>query len=370
MKTKFLTRSLTLVALFLFSSQAFSQVVLSPVFNQLRLEARADFDYMHNRESIGTLGTESDPYGFHGKYFNLVIGGNLSDKFSYFFRQRIIANPGSSSLFDNTDFLYLNYTPNKNWMFRLGKDALAVGGFEYDAAPIDVLFSTHYWDYFYCFQLAVSAAFKSDDGNQMLLAQVANSPYIHYNGEPWNSGHLSYNLFWSGTFGHFKTLYSANLFERDDNGLMGYIALGHKLLYDRWDIYLDLIHHSLESDDWGKNFAVVSCMNFLVTDDVNIFIKGAYEQNHSEKDFLNFSAMGTSIDCLMEAGTSQVTYGIGFEYKPAFCKDVRLHGFVAKRDIYAEDINGNELGNVHSLNVNIGITWHMNIHRMFKERGL
>lgn len=364
MKAKHLTLAILFAGALFSANRATAQVVLSPVFNQLRLEARADFDYEH----VDQMGVTSDPYGFHGKYFNLVIGGNLSDKFSYFFRQRIIANPGSSSLFDNTDFLYLNYTPSKNWMFRLGKDALAVGGFEYDAAPIDVLFSTNYWNNFYCFQLAVSAAFKSDDGNQMLLAQVANSPYVYYGGEPWNSGNLSYNLFWSGTFGHFKTLYSANLFDRNDNGHMGYIAMGNKLLYDRWDIYLDIIHHSLSKEDWGKNFAVVSCMNFLLSDDFNIFIKGAYEQNHSEEDFLNLS--GTSLDCLVQSGHSYTTYGIGFEYKPSFCKDVRLHGFIANRNDREEDINGNEIGKTTSLNANIGITWHMNIHRMFKERGL
>ncbi len=347
---------------FFFASRTSAQVVFTPVFNQLRLEARADFDYMH----VDQNGAISNPYGFHGKYFNMVVGGNLSDKFSYFFRQRIIANSGSVSLFDNTDFLYLNYTPNSRWMFRLGKDALAVGGFEYDAAPIDVLFSTHYWNNIYCFQLAASAALKSEDGNQMLLAQVANSPYVYFGGSPWTSGLLSYSLFWSGTFGHFKTLYSANLFDRPGHGNLGYIALGNKLLYDRWDIYVDFIHHSVSTDDWGKNFAVVSCLNFLVADDLNIFVKGAYEQNHSEEDLLSPS----SLDGLVEAGHSYLTYGLGFEYKPAFCKDVRVHGYLANQDVRVEDINGTETSRVRQLTANVGITWHMNIHRMFLERGM
>lgn len=365
MKTNKLSIVFLAVTLFFFSATSHAQVVLSPVFNQLRLEARADFDYQHLNDSS----LVSNPYGFHGKYFNFVISGNLSDKFSYFFRQRIIANAGTASLFDNTDFLYLNYNHNKNWMFRLGKDALAVGGFEYDAAPIDVLFSTNYWDNFYCFQIAASAAFKSNDGNQMLLAQVANSPYVHFGGEPWNAGLLAYGLFWSGTFGHFHTLYSANLFERSDNHHMGYIALGHKLTYDRWDIYVDLIHHSLTTDDWGKNFAIVSCLNFLVADDLNIFIKGGYEQNHSDADYINLGGT-TSQDCLIEAGHSYATYGLGFEYKPKVCKDVRIHGYVANRNVRVNDANGVLVDYADRLTANVGITWHMNIHRMFKERGL
>ncbi len=338
--------------------------MLSPVFNQLRLEARADFDYQH----LDDNGLVSNPYGFHGKYFNLIIGGNLSDKFSYFFRQRVVANSGNVSLFDNTDFLYVNYAHNQNWMFRLGKDALAVGGFEYDAPPIDVLFTTNYWDYFYCFQIAASATYKSNDGNQMLMAQVANSPYVHFGGPAWESGLLSYNLFWSGTFGHFRTLYSANLFERTDNKYMGYIALGHKLTYDRWDVYVDLIHHSLAADDWGKNFAVISCLNFLVTDDLNLFIKGGYEQNLSNVDMINVGGIG--LDCLAEAGHTYTTYGLGFEYRPKICKDVRLHGFVANREVHVQDAAGVEQSHTSRLTANAGVTWHMNIHRLFKEKGL
>ncbi len=369
MKTKQLFSILTLAAALLPAFRANTQVVFSPVFSQIRLEARADFDYHHvNQDDV-----ISNPFGFHGKYFNFIVGGDLNDKFSYFFRQRIIAQEGSVSFFDNTDFLYLTYHPNKNWMFRLGKDALAVGGFEYDAAPIDVLFSTNYWDNFYCFQLGGAAAFKSNDGNHMLLAQVANSPYVHYGaalgfapGQEWRSGLLSYSLFWSGKLGHFNTLYSVNMFERPDHKFMNYIALGNKLIYDRWDLYLDLIHHALATDDWGKNYAAIACFNFHLTNDFNIYGKASYEQNLSEVDFVN----PVALDCLIASGSRIAKYGIGFEYNPSFCKDVRLHGVLSYNDYRVEDINGNQQSFTDQITANIGITWHMNIHRMFMERGL
>lgn len=378
MKTTQLRKSLLLAAAIFFAGSGTAQVVFSPVFTQIRLEARADFDYQHV-ETWSALTdpptTTSNPYGFHGKYFNFVVGGDLNDKFSYFFRQRIIAQPGHVSLFDNTDFLYLTYHPNKNWMFRLGKDALAVGGFEYDAAPIDVLFSTNYWDNFYCFQLGGAAAYKSNDGNHMILAQVANSPYVYYGaalgtalGQEWRTGLLAYSLFWSGKFGHFNTLYSVNMFERPDHGFMNYIALGNKLIYDRWDVYYDLIHHALAADDWGKNFAAVFCFNFHLTKDFNIYGKCSYEQNHSEVDFLNTSGLG--LDCLIPAGHSYAKYGFGFEYNPSFCKDVRLHGVLSYCRNGIEDAAGAENDRINTVTANIGITWHMNIHRMFMERGM
>ena len=351
------------------SSKAVAQVDFTPIFTQIRLEARADFDYFHTTNSLTDL--VDQPYGLHGRYFNLVIGGPLNDKVSYFFRQRIVAQPGSVSLFDNTDFLYLTYSPSKNWMFRLGKDALAVGGFEYDAPPINVLFSTYYWDNFYCFQPAIAAAYKSDDAKQMILFQIGNSPYVHYGatnlgyglGSEWKSGLMSFNLFYSGQFGHLKVLHSVNMFERPDHKYLNYIAIGHELDFKRWDIYLDLIHHANAINDWGNNFAIVSCANLYFNNGFNIFAKGAYEQNKSDDVLPGFGNFSSGFyDCFGETGHSYLTYGIGAEYHPVSCPDVRLHTFVANRR------TTDDLSVTNSFQFNIGITWDMNIHRMLKDR--
>ena len=375
LKHNCLLKLLPLLALSLLPLSASAQVDYSPIFTTLRLEARADFDYMASESSL--VDTTYHHYGFNGRYFNLLIGGNLGTKFSYFFRQRIVAKSGTASLFDNTDFLYLNFIPNEQWTVRLGKDAIAVGGFEYDAPPIDVLFSTTYWDNFYCFQLGASGVYKTKDGRNMIVAQVANSPYVYYGsgvgtglGKEWKSGLMSYNILWSGTYGHFKTLYSVNLFERQRGTFMGYIALGHKLTYDRWDIYLDLLHHSMALDDWGKNFGIVSCVNFLVTKDLNLFAKAAYEQNRSEADILSYNTTGNNLDCLVAAGHSYTLYGLGFEWRPSFYKDVRLHGFVAcRRDSESALTSATGRPEASScINANIGITWNMNIHKILKER--
>ena len=164
------------------SLPAAGQSTWNEVFNKFKLEARADMEYTHQRVTAdgSTVGDGTDLYGIHGKYFNLHLGGNLGENFSYYFRQRIKAEAGTVNFFDNTDFLYLNYRPTQNWQLRFGKDAMAVGGFEYDAAPIDVYFETYMWDNFYCFQLAASGAYISDDGKQTLMLQVSQSPYVNY----------------------------------------------------------------------------------------------------------------------------------------------------------------------------------------------
>ena len=366
-------RVFSLLSLVAISQVATAQVDFTPIFTQIKLEARADFDYYHNTVKGDTL--QENPYGFHGRYFNFVIGGPIGEKFSYFFRQRIIASPGDVSLFDNTDFLYINYAPTSNWMFRFGKDALAVGGFEYDAPPINVLFSTNYWDNFYCFQPSVAAAYRSDDASQMLLFQVGNSPYVHYGaglgfapGQEWKSGLMSYNLFYSGKVGHLKLLHSVNMFQRPDRKYMNYIAIGHELEYEHWDIYLDLIHHANGLKDWGNNFAVVSCANVYFNKEFNIFVKGAYEQNRSESALPGFGDISTGFyDIFCETAHSHLTYGLGMEYHPKSCPDFRLHAFVANRRTTDYSSMATPVVS-NSLRANVGITWSMEVYRMLKER--
>jgi len=363
------TNRLTLLIILLSAGIALqAQVITDPIFSRFKLEARADLDYQYR--SLAAEGATRYPHGFNGRYFNLLVGGNLTPEVSYYFRQRVIAKEGGVSLFDNTDFLYVNYQPSTHWMFRLGKDAIAVGGFEYDAPPIDVLFSTVYWDNFYCFQLGASAAYRSADGSHTLMLQISNSPYVHHNafgvseqGSEWQRGLYGYSIFYSGTAGHLRMLCSANLFERPDHGYMNYLALGGKLVYDRWDIYLDLIHRAHDYNDWGNNLAVVSCFNFQLTPSLNLFAKGAYEQNRSDKAVDGFGLLDGRFDCLVPVGESFTTYGLGFELRPVFCRDVRIHGFVASRHHTA-------LGSPsdNTLFLNCGITWDMDIHAIVTQR--
>lgn len=333
-----------------------AQVDFKPVFTTLRLEARADFDVNSIDNSLS--------YGFTGRYFNLHIGGNLNDKFTYYFRQRIVANPGSVSMFDNTDFLYLNYNPSKQWTFRLGKDALAVGGFEYDAPPINVLFNSYYWGVFYCFQLAATAAYNFSDGNQTVIAQVGNSPYIHY-GSQYDNSLLSYNFFWSGRFGHFRTLYSCNFFQRDPDHFMNYIALGHEVEYEKWDLYVDFIHHANSTTQLFKNYGIISCANAYFNPNFSIFVKGGFEQNQDADEMSYFQLTGKSWDCLAVPGQNYTFAGIGFEIRPKACHDVRIHGFVAdfkaNQYIAATALHPAIENNSHNVNANLGITWDMNI---------
>ena len=333
-----------------------AQVNWGDAFNKFKLEVRADGEYT-------TTDTATHPnLGFHGKYFNFMLGGDLGGGFSYYFKQRIVANEGTVTFFDNTDFLYLDYMPTQNWRLRFGKDAMALGGFEYDASPIDVYFPTNLWRNIYCFQLAASAAYITDDGNHTFIAQVSNSPYVNYNNLNYDAGLVAYNLYWAGNMGHWHTLWSTSMVEYKWNNYLNMIMIGNKLVYDKWDIYVDFIHHALAINDWGKNFGFVSCANYYFTDRFNIFVKGMYEQNKSGETL----GSSVSMDHQLASGHTSARYGLGFEWFPNEQKNVRLHIYGCRMtDSYTDDAGASHLD--EKWNFNIGATWTMDYYQMFRK---
>ena len=142
------------------------------------------------------------------------------------------------------------------------------------------------------------------------------------------------------------------------------IMIGNKLVYDKWDIYVDFMHHALSFDDWGKNFGFVSCANYYFTDRFNIFVKGMYEQNKSEVTL----GSSVSMDHQLAAGHTSARYGLGFEWFPTEQKNVRLHIYGCRMtDSYTDVVTNQNITNA-SWNFNIGATWTMDYYKMFKKK--
>lgn len=343
-------------------------------FTHLKLEMRADFEVDgHYDDFSSTQGTNwgTTDYGFYGRYFNLHLGGEFGKGFSYYFRQRIIANDGLSKFFDNTDFLYLDYRLNDSWSFRAGKDALSVGGFEYDASPIDVLFSSFYWDNFYCFQLGVSAAYTTRDRNHTLRAQVATSPYVHFGSKQQNSL-FAYSFLWSGKFSHLHLLYSASMMERERGRFMSYLALGHKVEFDRWNLYVDLIHRATSTSQLTKNFAVIGRAEYDFRNGIALFAKAGYEQNFDTEEVQSWLITDETRDCLSQPGLQYYYYGVGLEYRPVRQPNVRVHAFVAN---YRSKDHSLRLSGAASdafahsrLTGNVGVIWDIDFVKYFHHR--
>lgn len=354
-------------------------------FTTFHLETRAAFEYDY--EKLGFISGYSSQldyssmknnYGFHGDYFNFLLGGEIGDHISYFIRQRIIPKPGAVSFFDNTDFLYLQYRFNKNWALRVGKEALYVGGFEYDAAPIDVYYFTDYWAAFPCFHIGFSAAYTDNSGKNKIVLQVANSPYVQYTASDWKKGLLSYNLFWSGTFGPFSTLYSVNMMEYERGKFINYIALGNKLTFPKWSIYVDytnraVVNRSKTLTNFFGDFSLVSRLDWHVSKSVNLFAKGGYEQNFAE----NFNTKNP-VDMMMPPESAHAFYGLGIEVRPRTYRDLRIHAFfahdsrmvrtVCEHYPYYNSVHVYDMTTNWNWMANVGVSWRLDFMKFLPEK--
>ena len=156
------------------------------------------------------------------------------------------------------------------------------------------------------------------------------------------------------------------------------IMLGNQLTFDKWDIYIDIMHHSLAWNDWGKNIGFVSCANYYFTPQFNIFVKGMYEQNKSDVTL----GSSVAIDHQLAAGHTSARYGLGFEWFPSKEKNVRLHIYACRMtDSYdrTETITPTESPEATApttvttrvtdacWNFNIGATWTIDDFQLFKR---
>ena len=349
-------------------------------FTTFHLEARADFEYdgeltkWHNTlyPQLPDGKAWENKYGFHGDYFNFLLGGDIGDHFSYFLRQRIVPVKGYTEFFDNTDFLYLEYKFNKQWSLRMGKQAIFVGGFEYDAPPIDVYYYTHYWGHFPCFLLGMSAAYTDKSGKNKIGVNIANSPYVKYQDNRWNSGLLSYNLYWSGKFGPFHALYSVNFMEYQRGKFINFIVLGNKLSFDKWSVYLDYINRAAGFRDFFQDFSMVSRLDWHVSPSVNLFAKGGYEQNFANYQYVSdFEDPMVDVDMWLPSNHNYWFYGLGMEYHPRVYPDLRVHAYVANAVMH-RPVNASENINVDlenmTLTANVGVTWRLDFMKFLPEK--
>ena len=327
-----------------------AQALAGGAVEKLWLEARADIEA---HPGAGAA------YGVHGRYFNLIAGGRLGQRFGYYLRQRLKAEPGSIDFFDNTDFLHVSYQASPRLRLRLGKDALAMGGYEYDAPPIDVYMPGEYWNNIYCFQLGASAAYTTADSRHTFTLQAAQSPYVNSQGLDWDAGLLSYHLLWNGTLGeHWQTLWSASLMERQRGTFVNIAMLGTRATYGGWSLYLDLMHHALAWDDWGRNLGFVARMDWKVARGLTLMARGSYERNGSEVDLQT----AQWLDQLVPAGHAFFKGFVGAEYRPEGAESVRLHAYAGME---TDKADGSPAGRRPAFN--LGATWGIDFARLLQK---
>ena len=197
----------------------------------LRIESRGDLQY----ENID--GNPIDAVnGFRGKQLNLRLNGTINDSWSYVYRQRMGKPNADASYFDAVDHINLTYTTG-NWAFTGGKQTVAVGGYEYDRAPIDFYFGSEYWYNMACYQWGVNAKYNlGTESKDAVTLQVVQSPFRGV-----NPSMLSYNLMWTCSYGWVDYLHSINLLEYQPGKYVYFLALGYQFNLGDFTLQLDFM---------------------------------------------------------------------------------------------------------------------------------
>lgn len=304
---------------------------LSAQITRLDVEVRGDWQ----QETLdgSTLVGNS---GFAGKFLNLRLDGSLSENLTYSIRYR--ANKVQSSPFAATDWATLNYSTDK-WEFSAGKQVVAIGGYEYDRAPIDIYFASEYWHQIACYQFGVSAAYKY--GNTKLLGQICRSPYDFL-----NQNLYAYNLMVINSY----TLSSINLLEYAPGKFAGYIALGDREVFGdvavEWDI---MYRNDLENLKNNASLSLMMDVNWAMNEKLNIF-------THASMDFNDGDV--AMVDPTVLPGTEIWRVGGGVEYFPTGKKNVRIHAATAYT--FGKAVPTAALQDGHFM-FQAGLTWKVNL---------
>lgn len=345
MRKKFL-----LIAFFTFiSAFSFAQTMSKENnygINNLRLEARADFDCFSQNDSLYS--------GFTGRYLNFSIAGDITEDLYYTYRQRINKIQSINNFFDATDYLYLGWRITKNISWTVGKEVIAMGGIEYDLAPIDVYFHSELWNQFNCYRFGTNVEFTTNDRKNTFTFQFTNSPYdnsIIY-GSLYN-----YSILWRAHYKHFGPVCSVNMYEYRKGTFQNVIALGTTYTFGPVTGYLDFLNRASgdQKDFFFQDFTAIAKIGYVFLQDrMHIYLKAGIDVNDSQSYTTPYNEV---YDVCILPGTDIKFYGGGLEFFPLKnSKDLRLHAFFAVNDASKSKVNYAPI----SYQANAGVTWRLN----------
>lgn len=315
-----------------------------------KLEVETRFGWNMNRYD----GANQEGTGFRGEYVNLKLEGKVCNGLTYSWRQRL--NKSSDQTFwDATDWLEIKYSPT-NWLaISAGKQVVAIGGWEYDRAPIDLYFCSEFWQHVNCYQLGLSIA-ANVGRNDRLLFQVCNSPMRTYIRDNKTVG---LSLMWCGNHGWYRSIFSANAFQTIKGLWMSYIALGNKFALSE-NAFLELDYANRASSGqafWFKDCTVAAEASVKPHWSMRVFGKYTFDMNDTDSD----------ADVYVEKGTRLHTASMGLEFFPIrkYPETLRLHvigGYIWGR-MADQNVSVHPNGGLHSdcVKLSVGATVNLDI---------
>lgn len=308
----------------------------------LWLEARGD--YQRDRVDGSAVRANS---GFKGRYLNVKLDGQVGPHWTYAYRQRLNKMHRASDFFDATDWLHIDYSPTERWTFSAGKQVVAIGGYEYDRAPIDLYFCSEFWNNIGCYQWGASAAYTLRGGHDTFVAQWCQSPFRSFYAD---SDMYAYNLMWQGRHGWYESLWSVNVLEWAQGRFISYLTLGNAFNFGPMRLELDFMNRATSHQTFlFRDCSVMAELSSRPSPYVRLHTKLTYDVNHADR----------AADLCVLPGTELTRVGCGAEAYPLRDERLRIHA----NWCYTFGTNGNPDGALRDRQslFDLGITWRMDL---------
>ena len=311
---------------------------------------------------VGGKGYSGVDFGNTSLY--TLFEGSVGEHFSYSMSNHWLStDPASlyqnafrSDSFDFIDWLTLSYSIGR-WTFTIGKDMLAIGGYELDLTDVDQhpMLCSKFWQDCAIYQWSARVEYESKDESSTIAFQFGTSPF----GElPFASKLFTYSFIWYGEFGCWAPIWSANLIEYDRGRFIKMASLGNLFSFGDFAAEIDVMQKLYTIDSTTDyELSLIGKFGYTIKDKVEIFAKAGYEYRTGEDIFGWEAEEPCFIPAYIGYGKGYAFYGGGVNYYPLRnSKDLRLHALIGS--------------NTHSNSVaiNIGATYHFNLTDLVKRQ--
>lgn len=291
-----------------------------------------------------------------------VFEGNIGEHFSYSMCNHWLSTD-PKSLYKNSfrsddnnwvDWLTLSYSVG-NFTFSLGKDMMAIGGYELDAMDVDshINLSSGFWNNIAIYQWGGKVEYSPTESSTLAF-HFTTSPFAE---RPFAGKLFTYSLYWSGEYGCFSPIWSANFMEYERGRFISIISLGNRFDIGDFAIELDYMNRASSAKRFfDQEMSLIGKLSYNLKDKAEFFIKGGYEFRHGDEDMFGYGddweIDGSIVPSGILRNKDYAFYGAGIHYYPLRnSKDLRLH-VVAAANNYSNDVA-----------LTIGATYYFNLTR-------
>jgi hypothetical protein len=282
---------------------------------------------------------------FAAKNFNLVLKGNISDRISYKIRHRLNrATAGEDNFLNATDQAWIAFDATDRFTVTVGKQTVALGGFEYDYAPIDMYIPSILYNNIPGYKVGVDFGYKVGSGD--VHFQITNGSLSPVEATATHS-FLNYSFAFNGRYTEGVNFrHSINYLEYEIGKFVNVISLGHQFNIDKFSLEADLTNRAYADNmKLFKDYTLTGNFKYDFGKVVG-FVKLGFDENQ------NYMATPNVIG----ARESQLVYGLGVEYFPFESKSIRFHAYYSSRqyDMLNSAVAGTNV-------INLGLRWNLKL---------